>query len=659
MSNFWKVDSKLAIAQKSVSVPSENGLAYTENGKIVIKVEPSVEYFLPSESYVQFRLKLRLGGAARTRLQLSDRTGGHSIINHVRVLSGTGILLEEIQNYNVLAYLMYSYDTNDTKRRKRSLTERTTMFNPACASTHGAEQRDNNSCVDNPYFANGKDLGFVYVKVCLPLVASGLFRNPKIFPTMLTQGLRLEITLEEASRCVQRLCTVAPTFLDRDPTKAASGTEWLPRLETVGDAGLGKGWKKTAAFTITAATKATTCVVTISHPSPSPIGTIPSGTRILITLIPAAQPIAGILNGNQWYVKPTGSANEFELYGAYDAATGNFSQPADTSAVAPLAAPYEGIFHIENFVQQQVFYIDKDQNNITSVNNCPFVVGEKLSLANVSGALLNNNLDLGTISDIALGTGDHAGYVKITVGTLVFPDAALVDFTTDSVFYSTSFKDAAFKPGYDVDQVELVMQQVIMPKGYTGSMMKSMKDKGMMRYDFVSFMNYKHSMVSSDTEATIQLPLQNSRAKAVLMLPLDSSSLSAQQRIEDDDASAFRGILDQIKEYRFNVDQKLNPDRPVPLGLLTSGSIEQQYLIELEKSLAQSSIQPTSFRHFNQNFCLGRALALQGGSMDTRGKNIDVQISYADTAAKNKLWHMWAAHIKSIIVKQNDVSVQV
>ena len=67
MSNFWKVDSKLAIAQKSVSVPSENGLAYTENGKIVIKVEPSVEYFLPSESYVQFRLKLNLGGTARTR----------------------------------------------------------------------------------------------------------------------------------------------------------------------------------------------------------------------------------------------------------------------------------------------------------------------------------------------------------------------------------------------------------------------------------------------------------------------------------------------------------------------------------------------------------------------------------------------------------------
>jgi hypothetical protein len=141
-------------------------------------------------------------------------------------------------------------------------------------------------------------------------------------------------------------------------------------------------------------------------------------------------------------------------------------------------------------------------------------------------------------------------------------------------------------------------------------MMKNMKEKGMMRYDFVGYTNYKHSMVKSDTQATLQLPLQNSRAKSVLCLPLDSSSYTAQERIEDDDASAFKGILDGITEYRFNVDQKLNPDRPVPLGKI-SDSIEQQYLIELEKGLSQSGIQPTSFRHFASNFCISRALAFK------------------------------------------------
>ena len=35
-------------------------------------------------------------------------------------------------------------------------------------------------------------------KLLRPLVGSGIFGNNKIFPTMLTQGLRLEITMEEA-----------------------------------------------------------------------------------------------------------------------------------------------------------------------------------------------------------------------------------------------------------------------------------------------------------------------------------------------------------------------------------------------------------------------------------------------------------------------------
>ena len=647
MSNFWKVDSKLAIAQKSVSVPSENGLAYTENGKIVIKVEPSVEYFLPSESYVQFRLKLNLGGTARTRLQLSDRTGGHSIINHVRVLSGTGILLEEIQNYNVLAYLMYSYDTNDTKRRKRSLTERTTMFNPACASTHGAEQRDNNSCVDNPYFANGEALEFVYLKVCLPLVASGLFRNPKIFPTMLTQGLRLEITLEEASRCVQRLCTVAPTFQGNVDTGAASGLEYVPRLSSVGTGAANSGYTK-AAITLTVASITVGAATLIEFADAAALAFIDDGTVITFNSGFAGTD-AATLNGKVFQLFKVATAKTFEI-------KTNVTVPeaVDTATMTITKGTATGDF--SGFAAVTKITLAQD-NSITSVNTCPFTVGELIAIGSDNTNKVKDVFELGAITAITAA----ANSVSLTVATVTATSlTADYDPTAAPVYvFSRSFRHQDFKPGYEVDQVELVMQQVVMPKGYTASMMKSMQDKGMMRYDFVSFMNYKHSMVSTDTEATVQLPLQNSRAKAVLMLPLDSSSRSAQQRVEDDDDSAFRGILDGIKEYRFNVDQKLNPDRPVPLGLLTAGSIEQQYLIELEKSLGQSNIQPTSFRHFAQNFCLGRALALQGGSMDTRGKNIDVQISYTDSAAKNKLWHMWAAHIKSIIVKQNDISVQV
>ena len=651
--SFWKVDSKLAIAQKSVSVPSENGLSYTENQKIVIKIDPSVEYFQPSESYVQFRLKLSLPGASKTRLQLNERIGGHSLLNHVRILSGTGVLLEEIQNYNVLCYLMYTYDTNNTKERKRSMFERTTMYNPACASTHGSTQLNNNSCVDNPYFKDGKDLEFVYVKVCLPLVGSGIFGNNKIFPTMLTQGLQLEITMEEAAKCVQRLCTVAPTFVDRIVTNAASGTARLPRVNTVGTAALTKGWKKDAQFTVTAVTKANPAVMTVT--ANTDVGALTDGTKLTSAAVTpdSADDVGELVNtAANLYVKSTATPNQYQLY--TDAA---LTIALDTSTASG-AAGSGGTVQVDGFVKQSVIYLDKAQNNITSVNKCPFVVGEKLRIGTQGGSnVIADITDLGSISNIEMGAGTYATYVKITLGAGVTPTGGS-DFTTASVLFSTSFKEADFKPGYTVDEVELVMQQIIMPKGYTATMMKNMKEKGMMRYDFVGYTNYKHSVVSTDTQATLQLPLQNSRAKSVLCLPLDSSSYTATQRVEDDDASAFKGIKDGIIEYRFNVDQKLNPDRPVPLSKLSSGSIEQQYLIELEKGLSQSGIQPTSFRNFENNFCVSRALALQGGSMDARGKNIDIQLSYG-TATKNKLWNIWCAHIRSIVVKQNDISVQV
>eukprot|EP01046_Picozoa_sp_COSAG06_P084261 COSAG06_NODE_31084_length_527_cov_0.929907_1_plen_122_part_01 len=82
-------------------------------------------------------------------------------------------------------------------------------------------QANNNATVNNPYFANDgtakynsevgadavpfTDDSFQFVKICLPLKGSGIFRNPKIFPLMLTQGLRIEILLEEARKCINQL----------------------------------------------------------------------------------------------------------------------------------------------------------------------------------------------------------------------------------------------------------------------------------------------------------------------------------------------------------------------------------------------------------------------------------------------------------------------
>ena len=61
--SFWQANTKLAIGQKSVSIPAEVQGEYGENGKITIKIDPSTEFFQPTESYLSLRLKLKLGSA--------------------------------------------------------------------------------------------------------------------------------------------------------------------------------------------------------------------------------------------------------------------------------------------------------------------------------------------------------------------------------------------------------------------------------------------------------------------------------------------------------------------------------------------------------------------------------------------------------------------
>ena len=107
--SFWQADTKLAIGQKSVAIPAEVQGEYTENNKIIIKVDPSTEFFQPTESYLQFRLKLKLGSTGNAmRLQLNPDIAAHSLLRDVRIMSGAGVVLEECISYNVLVQQMYT-----------------------------------------------------------------------------------------------------------------------------------------------------------------------------------------------------------------------------------------------------------------------------------------------------------------------------------------------------------------------------------------------------------------------------------------------------------------------------------------------------------------------------------------------------------------------
>ena len=225
-----------------------------------------------------------------------------------------------------------------------------------------------------------------------------------------------------------------------------------------------------------------------------------------------------------------------------------------------------------------------------------------------------------------------------------------------------------------------------MPQGYTRKLMSNMKEGGVLNYDFLSYTNYKYSQPATELVANIRLPLNNSRAKSLLMIPIDATIRSASNVLacEDTAVTSFQqnvvsttgasrsqrpglvGVVDSLQNYQMFYDGRLNPSRRVDVSKSSAlTGISQQHLIELEKALVMGGITPFSFKKHNSNFCLGRALSLQSGVYDTRGKDFSLQLEYSASVSPNtsaslpKLWNCFCSHIRRIVISGDSIALEV
>ena len=281
--------------------------------------------------------------------------------------------------------------------------------------------------------------------------------------------------------------------------------------------------------------------------------------------------------------------------------------------------------------------------------------------------------------------GGTINAVKITMVDAFSPSDTLSQNYIMSDASISSATDALWKPTYKVTDCEFIVQQVTMPAGYTSKLSSMMKEGGAMNYDFLSFTNYKTSQIASEKLSTIRVPLVQTRAKSVLAIPIDASVYSQRDsmntngtEIENYDnadvaatgnganrsaRSGLVGITDHLTQYQLFYDGRLNPSRKVPTDKISSKiSIDQQPLIELEKALVMAGIKPHSMLNFQKNFAIGRALSLQDGVYDTRGKDFQLQVEYSNLTAPpvyNKLWNIWCAHLRRIVISGNSIQLQV
>ena len=630
---FWSSEDKLPVSQTKVSIPSENGLSYSGGQRMIFTIPAGqVEYFNPVNTTLQFDFKISLPsavGTMPTRLQLDPQLGGNVLIQHLRIYGNSAEmpLLEELQDVNVLGALRYDYDKNDNICKKRAITEGCGIWDSRVRSEFGGQRRLGNSAINNPYFtpnvstselvfgAVGSDTGQRTAKLILPLHMSGIFGSSVVFPNLLVNGLRLEVTLCENRIPFRQLPSVMKNLQP----------EANPRFHSV------------------------------------------SGLDVQDTWIAGAGTAT-----DTFYIKRTNNMLDAE--------------------------------HFPFCVGEGISFLDTQ----TQVANAG--AASHITWNNATPATRVPTIKSITNEDANGGTRTR-GIIKIVLTEALYPSALISDVGANAVdrwaMYSVSMADKCgdhpitsnYEPTYEVSNCELLVEKVEMPGAYTSKMMSAMKQGGTINYDFLSFTNYKYSQLANDRVANIRVPIMNKRCKGTLCIPTDASVLSTRDAIncgngnENSVIETFTyhthnegnvqggpasivgnhpsysertglvGVADGITSYQFFYDGKLNPSRKVECKKISNRvSIAQQPLVELEKALSVSGINPHSFEKFQQNFCVGRAVGIQNGITDLSTTDYNLQIEYQDAdnvPAKNKLWNIYISHLRRLMIKGDSVLVDV
>jgi hypothetical protein len=588
MSAYWSADDSARVGEKKISIPSENGLSYSPGQKVQIFVDPSTKFMDGRETYLQFNVKLSLpSGGTPTRLQLDKCTS--TLIKNIRIYDGSrGQLLEEIADYATYVSVKYDYDKDKTTENMRALTEGCAVHQPDNRGDQGTSKTAMANTITNPYFKKTSgnqatafsDTDFLNAKITLPL-HTGIFADSvSIFPVMMTNGLYIEIDLNEAEYVVKQLDSVL-----RD---------------------------------------------------------------VRTPLNPHFHSLNGSSTPNDW----AGAAT------------------ADTFYVSSL-------------------------NNLSGADRVarfPFVVGETINFCRANNNGSKSVLSAAaTISQINLSSAANGseGLIEVVLDATLTNNG--VDITSDDyVMYSTAVADAAsYDASYTISNVNLIVSQVMLDPGYESGMISKVREGRAIEFDIMSATNYKHSILATDRQTTFQIFAQNSRAKALLVVPQDSSVYTSAQLISgsgtyviqgtnyatDDTTSktqydkclastrsAYTGICDELSSIQYLINGKRVPSREISTKkIATKESLDAFHLYELEKTLDNSGIKPKSFSEFMNNFVFGRSFSAggQNGVLDLRGKDLAVILRYqtATSPSKPKLFNSYVFHIRRLVIRDGSVEV--
>jgi hypothetical protein len=599
---FWTSEDKIPISQKKVSIQAENGLSYDLGQQINFVIPPTVGFMMPSETYL--RMDVRIQGNANVPLTLDGDIGANVLIRDIRVSSGgaQNQILEEIQNVNVLTALKYDYETNDNMKKKRALTEGTILGSNVARPNNDGTSTNMNNLDSNPYFysSNGSlvDTDYRTVKALLKL-PTGIFQNDKIFPLAMTQGLRIEIILEDPNRVFRQLetsllhkrVTSNPVFHSVSGSNA-SRTEW-----TSGSAQTSFFLERqNGVISVESCPFHVGDVLAFVNPRDTDIDS-PGDSRI-----PADNSGAPV-SASIVKVTVTGVS--------YDATAGNGSTTGGLVKITFASTTNHWGQAITPSATKKYYVYSAGVDEATSFNPTCSV----------------NNVEL-QVQQVEM----PAGYVSKMNSMLKAGGAMNYDFLS-----YTNYKYSQLQSDRVVN-IRLPIQN---------SRCKSILA---IPTDATPY-SVKQSVAVEDTYRVNNLTRDTGGGN----YSVNNSTRSGLVGIADH-ASNYQFIYNG----KLNPNRKVPLGR-VSVNLGNQQPLNQQLFIENEKALRMANIDPLSFQKYQENFFIGRALSLSSGTYDARSKDFNLQVEYQESTApsKGKLWCCYVAHLRRIVVKGDSISLEI
>jgi hypothetical protein len=199
------------------SIMTDRNAVYKASDVIEIFIPPEdVPLLNPAETYLKFLIQLKsttAGLPVSVFAQPDDAAGAHSLISECQIFDGQNQqLLEQLDSWNNWTAKYFHYNASPGLRNIRTLME--------------GQSAVQGNALTSQYFTGNPiaDPQYRVVEVCLPLHMSGILGSTRVFPVILTNGLRIRLTLAENATCLKAF--VQQGFGTCSPTAASVG--WVP-----------------------------------------------------------------------------------------------------------------------------------------------------------------------------------------------------------------------------------------------------------------------------------------------------------------------------------------------------------------------------------------------------------------------------------------------